>query len=486
MSLIDSPLTAENLPRLIDRMAAQLPDRLAVQVGERRVTYKQLSDDVGTLAAELDAALAAHGCGHDAVTAISAVDPYRHWTAILAGLKLGSCTVSLSTATSDSEMAALDVSLVIGNHDIRSRTTEAPVHSFEVSAPARMVRSSGTTARAKVIALDVEGLARRLAGNVATYGLDARSKTLAMNGPATTSGFNLPILTWAVGGVVIFTTGGTLDALVNAIAQSTVVLGSPLTIAAAVAKIARTGLPDKNRDMFAAGARLPAAVAEQALALMCRRITIMYGAMEMGGGCRGDAALLARHPGAVGFPRPGTLVEIVGGSGVPLPAGVEGRIRMRSDLMVHSYCNDAATTAQNFKDGWFYPGDLGAIEGDGLVIVTGRVSDMMNIGGIKLAPATVETRLGAIAGVVDLCAVAVTRPDSHDRLAVAVVAEPNADWTAIERAIRHALRGLPPQAIFEMEALPVTDAGKLDRRRLAQDLATRLERHETKTPVKKV
>ena len=88
------------------------------------------------------------------------------------------------------------------------------------------------------------------------------------------------------------------------------------------------------------------------------------------------AAALAHEivgsPGAVGFVTPGTAVQIVDRSGTVLPPGQEGLVRIRSDYAVDGYLGNPEETAQTFRDGWFYPGDIGTLGVDDLLIITGR------------------------------------------------------------------------------------------------------------------
>ena len=79
-------------------------------------------------------------------------------------------------------------------------------------------------------------------------------------------------------------------------------------------------------------------------------------------------------------------VEIVDDEGRLLSVGKEGRIRVKSDTMVWPFSGSMFETEDGKGDGWFYPGDIGRLDDDGLLIVTGRADEVINAGGIKFTP----------------------------------------------------------------------------------------------------
>ncbi len=92
------------------------------------------------------------------------------------------------------------------------------------------------------------------------------------------------------------------------------------------------------------------------------------------------------HPDAVGRVYAGVDVQAVDAEDRPLPAGTEGILRIRSELCVDRYDDDPVASAQVFRDGWFYPGDLGAVSADGRLDVTGRVTRSSTTAATRSAP----------------------------------------------------------------------------------------------------
>lgn len=82
-----------------------------------------------------------------------------------------------------------------------------------------------------------------------------------------------------------------------------------------------------------------------------------------------------------------------------LPAGSEGIVRIASEFAVDRCIDDPAESKKVFRNGWFYPGDLGSLTRDNLLIVSGRQNDVLNAGGGKIAAEKVEAVLTSFKGV---------------------------------------------------------------------------------------
>jgi acyl-CoA synthetase (AMP-forming)/AMP-acid ligase II len=171
---------------------------------------------------------------------------------------------------------------------------------------------------------------------------------------------------------------------------------------------------------------------------------------------------------SVGRPRPGVEVRVD-----PLTSVLE----LRSPAMMAGYWRDPARTADTFTaDGWLRTGDLAVIDGGGLVRLRGRATDMYIRGGYNVHPAEVEGVLLEHPGVAQVAVIA--RPDDvmgEIGVAVVVPAEP-ADPPSLDELRTFAAARLAsyklPEALVVRDELPLTTMDKLDRRRLAADVAT--------------
>ena len=174
------------------------------------------------------------------------------------------------------------------------------------------------------------------------------------------------------------------------------------------------------------------------------------------------------------------IAEIVDDNDQPVGVDVVGNIRLKTTPRhVASYYNDPEETAEKFKNGYFYPGDLARRDADGKIFIAGRKnSAMINIGGIKLDPVTIEDVAKKVIGLKD-CMVFKNTSMSMDRqLNMLVVADEDdrervmyaiTDSIAKEMGISHV-----PRALYFIETIPLNDNGK-PWRSAAEKIAEKLE-----------
>lgn len=200
-----------------------------------------------------------------------------------------------------------------------------------------------------------------------------------------------------------------------------------------------------------------------------------YGSSETGF----VASRRAGGPGSVG--RGGVIeddvtVEIVDDDHEPVSGGEAGRVRLRSAAMGVGYAGDPDLGPyKGFHDGWFYPGDLGQLVDDELVIL-GREDDLINVAGRKIMPHVVEEAVRQVPGVQDAVACAVTDRLGVRQLAIAVVGEPISDPVDFAAGLRRPLHGIQPSLIMRVASIPRTESGKPRREEVARMLQQQLDR----------
>ena len=99
-----------------------------------------------------------------------------------------------------------------------------------------------------------------------------------------------------------------------------------------------------------------------------------------------------------GFPIDENEIQIMGQAGESLPERCVGEITIRSNSLLKEYHRRPEITAQAFKDGWFYTGDLGYLAG-GQLFITGRNKDLIIVGGKNIFPADLEAIANSIRGI---------------------------------------------------------------------------------------
>jgi long-chain acyl-CoA synthetase len=101
-----------------------------------------------------------------------------------------------------------------------------------------------------------------------------------------------------------------------------------------------------------------------------------------------------RKPGATGKPAPYYEIRVVDDDGVEAPTGETGEMWVRGPAVTTGYQNRPEESASHFTDGWYHTQDLVRLDEDGWVHFTGRISEMMKIGGIRVYPLELEKVIG--------------------------------------------------------------------------------------------
>ncbi|WP_149826771.1 FadD7 family fatty acid--CoA ligase [Streptomyces tailanensis] len=170
--------------------------------------------------------------------------------------------------------------------------------------------------------------------------------------------------------------------------------------------------------------------------------------------------------GSVGRPT-GVEVRVVDRNGRVCPVGVEGEVWVQGPTVARGYLADREGTAYTFVDGWLRTGDLGALDGDGQLSLTGRIKNLINRGGEKISPEYVEDILAGCPGVAEAAVFAVPDTVYGQRVGAAVVVREGESVgpAQILRYCRDRLAAFEvPDRIELVATLPYTAKGGLDRR----------------------
>jgi acyl-CoA synthetase (AMP-forming)/AMP-acid ligase II len=165
-----------------------------------------------------------------------------------------------------------------------------------------------------------------------------------------------------------------------------------------------------------------------------------------------------------GIVLPWVDVEVVDETGTQRPTGEFGEIRIRTNEMVDEYFGDAEATAKHFRDGWFYPGDVGSVAADGKLRLLGRSDDVLNFGGAKISPRLLEDEVAKLDAVVDQAAFAAPHRSGLNLPWVAVVVSGPFDAETAAQQLRTTFPWLTvPTNFVVVAAIPRNDMGKADR-----------------------
>ena len=246
----------------------------------------------------------------------------------------------------------------------------------------------------------------------------------------------------------------------------------------------------KLRAVMSAGEAVGQTVFDWAQDALGITINEMFGQTEMNYLIGNSAARWPARAGSMGRPYPGHRVAVVDDAGnVPAP-GTIGEIALhRCDrhgvpdpIFFIGYWNNPQATAQKFSGDWCRTGDLASVDEDGYFWYQGRVDDMFKSAGYRIGPAEIESCLLRHAAVLN--AAVVPKPDRERGnivkafivLASDVVRNDSADdalKAQLQELVRNQLAPYEyPKEIEFIDALPMTNTGKLQRRVL-RDLELR-------------
>ncbi len=179
---------------------------------------------------------------------------------------------------------------------------------------------------------------------------------------------------------------------------------------------------------------------------------------------------------SVGKPLPRVDEKIAGPDGEPLGPNMDGEVRIKGPNVMQGYFNRPEETAAAFDEhGYFKTGDMGRFDNDGHLYITGRIKEMMIIGGENVFPREIEEILNSHPSVKD-SAVVGAADESRGEVPVAFVElEDGAtfDETALRSHCRDRLAQFKvPREIRHLEKLPRNPTGKILRRELQKEVRT--------------
>lgn len=462
----------------LDRHAAETPDAVAIASPRLRLTFGELRTTVVAVAHRLREAgvRPRHVVGVDLPGA-------PEWIIDLALLRLATCSVSLRGVPSLGRLS-LDVviaapgsarrpgvmTIEVDSRWIADAAASAPGAESRVDYPRpdsvfRLMLTSGTTGMPRAAAYTVQAFESRRLG-LDTYWTDARPE-LDFMPLSTTGGFHTAVASLRHGQA--YRAVDRIDEVALRFAADEgiqVLAGSPQHLATALEVIEEHGIRlEALEEVRLAGATPGESLLQRIREVLGVPIRSVYGSTEGGG-----VTSRMLEPGAdladLGHPIPGMEVQVVGADGTPAPTGTEGLLRYRGPGMTVGYLE--AGTIRPFADGWFVPGDLGSVTPDGSVRLSGRASEVVNLGGFKVNPDRVDELARAFPGVRDAAAFPLTRADGRAELGLAVVGSPGFDVRALDARLREVLPVGHPTAFWGVPSIPRNRMGKAERAVIAE------------------
>jgi len=461
--------------------AESKPGHPAIITNEVVVTYRQLWVTVGIVATHLKL----NGISPGDVVGISMAQTPLHLMTILALAQIGAVSLPIHplipierrqlaakrfgaqyvvSAREELRLPGLPF-LFLGNLSLDGNTVkpERDFFAADINTPLRIAITSGTSGDPKGILL-THGLTSSRA-NRPDAELSGLSRTLVIDLNFVV-GMRPALSALAKGTTVVIARSMSAEHLLHAIVchHVTRVNLSPAQVSLITDLFAEEGIHCPSlASLRVVGGSLTENLLDWASRTLTPNVYAGYGSSESSMVSWAAPEMLRRHPGTVGDVCPWATVEVVDELDRTLPPGTVGQLRIRSEDQVSGYFMDEARTQKHFRDGWFYPGDLGYMDAEGLLYIEGRADEQLNLGGFKVNPEDIDATLAAHPAVADVGAFAWGDGDGNELLAVALVLRTTEGLDAIKAHAQEQLGPLAPAHFFVTDRLPRTVTGKLRR-----------------------
>jgi acyl-coenzyme A synthetase/AMP-(fatty) acid ligase len=221
----------------------------------------------------------------------------------------------------------------------------------------------------------------------------------------------------------------------------------------------------KLRVLAAGGGALYAEDKLRVLAHVTPNFYECYGASGFGTLSVLPPSAMREKPDSVGRAPSFVEIEVVDPQGNRLPSGTVGRLRCRGSASKGFAAENDVEGDERFRDGWYYPGDIGTIDAQGYIVIKGRTVDLIQRPGGDIFSSDIESVIAQHPSVQEVAAVGLPRTSGPGEEIVAVVV--SRGEAQHEALAQHCRTKLPPERwpdrVFYAQSLPKTPGGKLDR-----------------------
>ena len=482
-------------------LSGRSPDDVAVEDGVRRLTWAELDARSLAVAHGLEAAGASSG-SHVAISVGNRVEfvevvigawragcaytPLKTgWTADEVGVVLDDASTRVVVTDRDGARDAAStrgLPVVDVDSGYEDWLSGQPTSSLHDRCGYKLPFTSGTTGRPKAVVMSGSGTTPFSAGwqGIARYaellGLTGDGVHLFVsrlfNGAPQTFGFGALARGATLRILPRWDAGAALSALVDADVTSTIMVPTMFRQLLAMPDVDRSVAPAPGlRTLLHGGEPCPLPVKE-AIADWFGDVLVEYYGFTEGGMAVVRADEWRSRPGTVGRPLPGLHVEIRGDDGSIVPTGTDGTVYFRTDGgRRFRYSGDDDKTESAHVGDAFTVGDIGRVDNDGFLYLSGRAADVVISAGVNIYPAEIEAALSDVDGVADLCAVGAPDDERGEVVVLHIVLTDGALLPGVlddleATAERRLAPYKRPREIIVDDELPRDQTGKLLRRML--------------------
>ena len=475
------PTTAQ----LIQYHATVRPRSWAMHCANEDISYARLNSDLARMTAQLaDLTL---DCSKQSIVEVCIDDHYLNWLVLLGLENLGLCSSSVTAFEHITSVAdCWPVGLIICNESTQvnkpirtlcldrnllstvkpsSKSLSISVEN-DLSEPIRMLKTSGTTGLPKRIALN-RNMFEGWVGRWNWFCNYDHTSVCWIHAPFSVGGmYATATACLRAGGAVVLNDAISFrDAWMRyGVTHATLL---PIELTKILPTIGPIAIQKPKMMLTIFGGAVPAVHFDEALASIAHDVVDMYGTNEVGFiGIRRRDML---EDGLLILP--GVELDICDEFGKSLGHGVEGHVRIKTAHMAQDYVDCKATPSDNFKEGWFWPGDLGQISNKGLLQLLGRQDDLLNMGGVKVNPAAMEAEFKKLPFLTDVAMVMLGTAEQSGTITIAIVPATPLAAEKMRALVAVNLKGFNEfMVVQEVSAIPRTATGKVERQKLKEHL----------------
>ena len=480
-----------NITETFAHHARAVPDRPAIVHGEQVVWYRDLDLLVRRVAAHLDSL----GLAQGDVAGVALRDSVEHLVILAALARAGIVILPLDWRWTPAEQERVVAHFgakrvlvepgrpqpegvpctVIDANWMESAQRRSADQAFpEDDIPLLMSLSSGTTGRPKGPRIRHSQFLARYRVFWINLGFNSQDRFLSATPLYYGGGRTFPLtMLYSGGTVVMMPPPYEPGELCAALTQHRI---SALFLVPTLIRRLLT-LPDAQlaplrslRLLLSSGSALHADE-RRTLRALCPGFVEYYSSTEGGGVSFLSAADPPAFDDSVGRPVFGVEVQCVDEQHQPQAPGTVGRIRYRGPAVADGFWNDPEASLESFRDGWWYPGDLGMLDAHGYLYLKGRAKDMIIRGGINIYPGEIEAVLQAHPAVADCAVVGWPSREFNEEVAAFVILKSAATPDELRESCRGRIAPYKlPREVFVVKDFPRNALGKVIKAELSATL----------------
>ncbi|MEU7220071.1 amino acid adenylation domain-containing protein [Nocardia iowensis] len=500
------------LAQLLSDTAERVPDAVAVRYFGVDTTYRELDETSNRLAR----VLIEHGAGPEVVVAIALPRGLDAITAVWAVAKTGAAYVPIDPSypgeriahmigdsgamlgLTDAECLAAMPEwpaprgkhrktyvdwLVLGSDELAAEAVHyatEPItdadrhHPLCAVHPAYLIYTSGSTGTPKAVIITHAGLASLAHEQMHLFGVSDSARTLHFSSPSFDASVLELLLGFAAGATIVVAPAGLYGG-----AELAALLRDERVTHAFVTPAALGTVPTDGLDELEAVIVGGEACSEELVETWSvqHRMHNMYGPSEATVAATATGPMVPGRPVPLGMPIRGMRLFVLDSRLHPVPPGTPGELYLSGPGLARGYHGRYALTAQRFPanphgrrgERMYRTGDLVVVEPGGQLRFLGRADDQIKIRGFRIELREIDHVLRGHPGVSFALTVVHTDEHGQPRLASYVTADEPVDAAELTETARQRLPGyMVPASVTVLAELPVTPAGKLDRKALPE------------------